>query len=353
MRNAVAFSPDNTKVAVSDIGEVKLWDIRTQSSVLTLHGNTGLVFAVAFSPDGKKLAVAGSALKLWDVETGKALRTLADRDLRVTSVAFSPDGKSLATVAEDKTVKLWDVESGKNIDTFMGHRDGVLSIAFSPDGTTLASRSNDHTIKLWSVATGKHIYTLGRTASSSIATQIFWDVIAGISNIGGLTQPINSVAFSPDGTTLASGASDGTVKLWQVETGRNTTTLAAPGWYSKSVAFSPDGEIIACTSETLGTVKLWEVSTGKTVDTITGHTGSVDFAAFSPAGTILAASNRVGVKLWNVDTGRNSVPFTPTGGLVWCIFSRRYHTRGRGFKWGYRTPGRVKRRENGCASWTQ
>ena len=254
VRNAVAFSPDSSKVAVADIGEVKLWEISTQTNVLTLQRNLGLVFAVAFSPDGTKLAVAGSALKLWEVETGRMLRTLAQRKLRINSVAFSPDGEKLATGAEDKTVKMWDVESGKNIDAFMGHTDVVMSVAFSPDGTRLAPGSRDHTIRLWNVKSGEHIDTLGRSASPSIAGQMLWVIFGSITRIGGHTEEISSVAFSPDGTTLASSSSDGTVKLWQVETGRNTTTLAAPGWFSKSVAFSPDGEIIACTSERLGAV---------------------------------------------------------------------------------------------------
>ena len=138
-------------------------------------------------------------MKLWDVATGTNIATLEGHRGGVNSVAFSPDGTTLAS-GYYVTVKLWDVATGTNIATLEGHRGGVNSVAFSPDGTTLASGTGaatvngefvESTVKLWDVATGTNIATLEGHRGS-----------------------VSSVAFSPDGTTLASGAFDGTSILW-------------------------------------------------------------------------------------------------------------------------------------------
>ena len=236
---AAAFSPDGTQLATADAGGFKLWNVATRANVLTIHRHAGLVNSAAFSPDGSKVAVAGSKVKLMEIETGKTIRTFSGHTDWVNSVSFAPDGTKLATGAQDKTVKLWEVDTGKNIDTLRGHKDEVECVAFSPDGTKLASGSMDHTIKLWDVETGKYVDTLGRSASTSTTKQVFWSVLGRITNTGGHTFWVNSVAFSPDGTTLASGSSDGTVKLWQVKTGKNVGTLVSFGGLSNPIAFSP------------------------------------------------------------------------------------------------------------------
>ena len=125
----------------------------------TLKGHNFAVKFVAFSPDGKKLASAGSnnnteTIKLWDVATGKELATLSGHQFGTDSVAFSPDGKTLASGGAniyENTVKLWDVATGKEMASLKGHTSFVNSLAFSPDGKTLASASVDKTIKLWDV----------------------------------------------------------------------------------------------------------------------------------------------------------------------------------------------------------
>jgi parallel beta-helix repeat protein len=221
----------------------------------TLTGHTDWVRSVAFSPDGRLLA-SGSAdytIKLWEVASGREVRTLTGHTWTVTSVAFSPDGRLLASGSRDKTIKLWDVASGSLVRTLSGPTDDVNSVAFSPDGRLLASDFCGR-------------YELGR---GCVQGEIrLWEVASGreVRTLSGHTYAVRSVAFSPDGRLLASGSRDETInaireriKLWEVASGREVRTLTGHTWAVTSVAFSPDGRLLASGSGDR-TIKLWDIS---------------------------------------------------------------------------------------------
>ena len=269
--NEIAYSPDGTRLAVAGSIWIWIYDAQTSEELNLLTGHTDYVNSVSFSPDGNTLA-SGSGdrtIRLWDVETGDPIRTLTGHTHSVRSVSFSPDGNTLASGSWDGTLRLWNAETGDPIRTLTGHTGDVHNVSFSPDGNTLASGGGgwDETIRLWEVATGAPIRTLI-----------------------GHTDYVNSVSFSPDGNTLASGSDDRTIRLWDVSTGDPIRTLTGYTRQVESVSFSPDGNTLASGSAD-DTVRLWEVNTGELIRTLIGHTSDVNSVSFSPDGNTLASGS--------------------------------------------------------------
>jgi WD40 repeat protein/serine/threonine protein kinase len=162
--SATAFSPDSKcLVSCGEDGTIRVWDTDTGAELMTL-GYYGLLWSVAFSPDGKRIVSAHHGagvsgqygpgiIKVWDVETGAELMTLSGHQAPVRSAAFSPDGARIVSGSEDSTIRLWDAESGSELITLEGHGKGnVVSVAFSPDGNTLAAASRDRIIVMESTA---------------------------------------------------------------------------------------------------------------------------------------------------------------------------------------------------------
>ncbi|MBD2606491.1 CHAT domain-containing protein [Scytonema hofmannii FACHB-248] len=291
---SVSFSPDGKTLASAHFGTtVELWDVNSGMQIKTFKGHTDWGNSVSFSPDGKTLASASKdkTVKLWDINAGQKIKTLKGHTDFVTNISFSPDGKTLASASKDKTVKLWDINTGREIKTFKVHTDNVSSISFSPDGKTLASASKDKTVKLWDINTGREIKTFKVH-----------------------TDNVSSISFSPDGKTLASTSEDKTVKLWDINTGREIKTFKGHTNMVNTVSFNPDGKILASASGdntsnpfriSLGgdyTVRLWDINTGREMKILKGHTNKVNSVSFSPDGkTLASASDDTTIILWNLD----------------------------------------------------
>ena len=311
----VRFSPDGSILAGgSGHGAVYLWDVSTGmvDKVLTKEDDPdGPISGMSFSPDGSTLATANfwaSGVCLWDVSTDVPRNTLG-HPFTVNTVSFSPDGRTLATGMEPSyfdempgviidlngfddsndliepptpefeipSLEIWDAITGFQKISFAGYTDPVYSVSFNPEGSILAM--GGWGLYLWDVSTGEmlgehfdiHISQSvcfspdGNTLAtgSSDGTVHLWDVATGTlrmrNTLQGHTNIAFEVCFSPDGNTLATGSWDGTVRLWDVATGTLDEVLTAAPWGVRSISFSPDGRLLAVNNEFESTVLLWEV----------------------------------------------------------------------------------------------
>jgi len=293
----VAFSPDGREVAVASGALVEVWGLDTRNRVLSFRGHTGYVRAVAFSPDGRYLATggAGQTVRLWDRANGNEIRALYAHTSSVLALAFSPDSQWLISASGDKSLKLWEVASGRPLTTFHGHLDRVGCVAFSPNGRYFASGGADHALKLWNATSSPQLTFMGHDG---------W---------------IFALAFSPDGRCVASGASNFSTRdnlmLWDATSGVRSANFAKGCPQVSSVAFRWDGRRLATACRD-GTVRIWNADAGGLVRTLPRQSNVVATVAYSPDGRYLASATtdifhpraydreHGEVKLWDADTGR-------------------------------------------------
>ena len=308
---SVAYSADGKRLASAGKDEtVKLWDAvtgRLIRSIKTMPDRD--VHAVVFHPDGARLASAGGdqVATLWDAATGQPIRTFRGHTKAIWELAISRDGKLLASSSTDGAVKLWDVAAGTMVHTLQDHHpDYFGEIAFSPDGKTLASAGGgERTVRVWDVATGARLRTLAHTRmgpGSKVASSPDGKNPAGDAG----TPTIQSrlpVVFSPDGKTIAAGTDDGTIELWDAAAAATRGRILIDFHNQSAVrelAFSPDGKTLASSSHFGQAVSLWDVATGYLLRTIKGHTEGITCIAFSPDGVHLASTGfDSSVRLWD------------------------------------------------------
>ena len=285
-------------LAVGDSrGTVRLWNTLTRRPIGSLISSRHAVKGLALSPDGKVLAVAADGLQLWSAATGQRIGgTLPAADAG-GPVAFSPDGSLVAAIGTDGKARLWKVatqqETGTAVTVGPGASHGALT--FSPDGKTFATVEANGTAALWSVVTQRRtgaLMTGGAPGSSGTAAA------------GG--SPGASIAFSPDGATLATAGANGSIRLWDAATQQEigTPMSAGPGPVY-ALTFSPDGATLA-SADADGTARLWDAATQQEIGTpMSAGPGPVYALTFSPDGATLITAGPNGssggsARLWDV-----------------------------------------------------
>lgn len=318
----LAFGPRGATLASGGYDNtIRLWDVRTRRQ-LGRPLRASLIQGLAFSPDGRMLASGGQTPRLWDLRTHRLLTPLFTQPALVFNVAFSPDGHTLASADGDGTIDLWDVRRRAGLArTLTGQTSQVAGISYARDGRTLLSAGADGAVETWQTATGRALRaplarhptavvspvfshdgrTLasrdpdGKTRLRDTATGRLLGVLPGANVALG-----KSVAFSPDDRTLAAIEGDA-VRLWDV---RSRAQLGAPlrvGGLPGSVAFSPDGHTLAVAQSA---IQLWDVRTHRRLGRpLIGHSDGVSAMVFSADGQMLVSADIAGsIRFWDVGT---------------------------------------------------
>jgi WD40 repeat protein len=281
-------TPDNPAETPTELDLPSLANAwRTPQFLRTLEGHQAPVDALTFTPDSKILLSGGSRndgqIKLWWMNSGTQIDSLRAHRTSIVALTFTPDGKTLASGGGDAGVNLWnwnpETYEGEYHRTFLDHDSNLLALAITPDSQTLVTGGLDG-IRLWDLRTQRPLYTLARFDNQTYA-----------------------LAVNPmEGEILASGMKDGTIKLWNLSSGRLLSTLPAHSRPTSALAFTPDGQTLVSGSYDQ-TVKVWNLRTGQLAHTLSGHTGRIQAIAINPDGTTLASASRDGVRLWNLRTG--------------------------------------------------
>ncbi|KID59995.1 Heterokaryon incompatibility protein R, partial [Metarhizium hybridum] len=297
--SSVVLSPDGRfLVSGGEDNKVNIWDGQTYALLRTLNGHEEVINCVAFSPIGHHIASGSddATIRVWDALTGNEIQKLSRSSDHVSSLAFSRDGSQLAVASRNCVIDVWNYKMEQLTQVLRGHTDFVTSVAFSPQGPYLASCSQDFTTRLWydEPEEQTNVHEVEKEADSFLS----------------YAHRIRALTVSLDGRCVASAMTDGTIHLWDGETGKRLRNAERMGHDDQvnSIAFSHDGQSLASASNDR-TVRVYHVPSGKLRRSFSGHEAPVRRAVFGPDGQFIAsASDDSTVRVWDLESRNGDLP---------------------------------------------
>jgi WD40 repeat protein len=284
---ALAFSPDGKKLAAGGYQEVLVWDLAKATLWKRIGAGqlSGSVQSLVFGKDGRLLAVAegtprcSGAVRIFEVESGQATAGFQEPKDVVCCLALSPDGKLLAAGAADALTYLWSIDEKKLVATLGEHGERVLGVAFSADGKFLATGGADRTARVWEAGT--------------------WKAVVKMEQV----ETVQGLAFSPDGQFLAlavGGPSERAIRIRRRDNAQLARTIETGAAMPLDVVWGAQGNRlqVPCSDKQ---VRVFDAGNGNLLATLSGHGGWVHCVAASADGTTVASGSADGtVKLWSV-----------------------------------------------------
>ncbi|KAF5125980.1 Vegetative incompatibility protein HET-E-1 [Metarhizium anisopliae] len=341
---AVAFSEDGSFFSTGTEGSLTVWKVETWIPICTifLPDSTGVAEELSFSPDSKSvMAVYGDTLHICDVETKTQIRTLVHPEKRKIACAnFQSDSKGVVMVLRDATVHVWDAETDKFEQVFAAKGEAKSIIALSPNNKTLAVSLLQNLIGIWDVSTGsgdsarvlkRHdeafrdftfasdSKTLGSVSTDG--TICLWDIESGICarsfSPGWNNWP--TIALSPDLKTIAMGGLEDTTRLLDIKDWSQQEEAQSHHSRVTDVVVSPD-KTVAATASHDKDIRIWDIESGECLQRLCGHKDAVHSVAFSPDGQSLAsASGDKTVRVWDLKTGEARQTWQGHTAAVKCV----------------------------------
>lgn len=300
---ALAFSPDGKSIAVSGNRETLVHSVDGSAPMRRLAGLAERILSLAFSPDGKLLVAGGGTparfgeVQIWDVASGKLLQSVTLTGDTVFGVSISPDGSRIAAGCTDNTVRIVETASGKELHKMGAHENWVLGSVFGVDGKRLVSVGRDRAAKLTDVATGGFLENVNllRGELSAVARHPAKDVVV----IGGEDRtPYVYIMDRPKVMKIA----DDTTLVRKLE--RQNGPITALAW-------SPDAKRIAVAGAA-AEVNVYDAETGSKISSAKGHTAGIYTVAFSPDSATVAAGGFDGtVRVYDAASGQLKREFVP------------------------------------------
>lgn len=360
VRDVVYTTDGNKIISVLWQGKIDTWDAQTGKKIKS-NRIVDVIKCAAISPDGRLLALGTSGIKIFDMQSDSVIMTLNGHSKPIEALAFSADGKLLLSASDDYTIRLWDLKTKKQTKIWEGHRWEVNSICFLPDGERFVSTSNDGDVRIWDMSMAHSSYTFDKHSSAvaGVAYNFDGSIIASASwdksilvwdaktrqilhRLLGHTKDVLNVEFSPNGILLVSCSRDHTIRIWDINKGSLIKKIDCYGYHTPTATFSHDGHYMVSTSDE--SIVFWDTDTWQIVHQTKLFRTYYNSVSCNPKGRYAVSASytysanlidKYTLSIWDLETGDKvksidtkasiqNVKYSPDGKMIASTMGRNF-----------------------------